>query len=123
MREDDYNSTAERRRSFQPFVVRAVWFCLVLFCVGAMLACAAVVSFPRPGASEPLRGAAAFQEKCGIAVMQVTHYPFHRFDHFIGRGGTEVVVWIFWATVGYTPFALLRWPRWVFRSGPPIQAT
>ena len=102
----------------RPIVVRAVWFCLILFCVGAMLAFAAVVSLPRAGASEPLTGAAAFQESCSIAIMRFTHYPFYWLDHFIGKGGTEILVWVFWAAVSYTLFALLRWPHWVFRLAP-----
>jgi hypothetical protein len=112
------NNTSMKLR---PIVVHAVWFCLLLLCVGAMLALAAVVSFPRTGASEPLSGAAAFQESCGMAIMRFTHYPFYWVDRFVGTGGTEIVVWVFWAAVSYTLFALLRWPNWVFRLAAPTQ--
>ena|SRR5215472_1043469 len=105
----------QHRTSLRLIAVPAVWFCLVFLCVGAMLVFAAVVSFPRAGASEPLRGVAAFQESCGIVVGRVTHYPFYWLAHFIGVGGTEILIWIFWAASCYTAFALLRWPHWVFR--------
>src|SRR5208337_2185975 len=108
MRNDGHNSGEEHRRSLRPIVARAVWFCLLLLLVGAMLAFATLESFPRPGASEPLGGVAALQESCGIAIMRVTHYPFYWLDHYIGTGGAEVLVWLFWATVCYTPFALFR---------------
>lgn len=118
MRADDHKATTQHRWSLRAIVVRALWFCLLFLCVGALLVWAAVVSFPRAGASEPLSGGAACQERCGIVIMRVTHYPFYGLEHFFGAGGTEVLIWIFGAAVCYTPFALFRWPRWVFRLPP-----
>jgi hypothetical protein len=88
-----------------------------------MLVYAAVVSFPRAGASEQLKGVAAFQESCGIIISRVTHYPFYWLYQIIGVRGTEILVWLFWAAICYTPFVLLRWPHWVFRLSPPNHET
>ena len=117
----EHEVTAQRRRRLRLIAGRAVWLGFSLFCVGALLAFAAVASFPRAGASEPLSGAAAFQESCGIAIMRVTHYPFWWLCHLVGTGGTEILVCSFWAAVCYTPFALLRWPYWVFRRGERLR--
>ena len=113
------NSATQRRRFLLPIVVRAVWYCLLLFCVGGILVCAAAISFPRAGASAPFKGAAAFQENCGMIIGRLAHYPFDWFYHIVVVRGAEILVWVFWAAICYLPFALLRWPHWVFRLPPP----
>jgi hypothetical protein len=115
------NAVTGRRTTLSAVLVRAAWFCILLFCVAGLLIYAACLSFPRAGASEPHVGVAAFNESASIFIMRVAHGPFRCLDRFIARTILELLILVFWTTVLYMLSALLHRPRWAFRPSSSTQ--
>ncbi len=116
------NSPAQRHPTLiRLLLVRGVWFVALFFTVGAILTYAAVCSFPRSGASDPLTGWPRFQEALGIMILRVAQAPFDWLGSSLSAGMLEVLACAFWAFVLYGFSAWARRPRWVFKPLlPPV---